>query len=222
MLILVDDVTFSSLVSEVFIGPLRSVLVVDDQYPTWEEILNDRLDDATKDKALDARAIVKTWRTASTSIIALIEQFRSRSPGLIVDMHDAIDPTRSNRVNHLHQSDLLVLDYNLEGAESGLGGARAREILQLILSNKHFNLVIVHTGEEDLNEVFFHCLLASMTSCTSRFDEVVNQDLAQLDIVLDDLETGESFDRSLLAEKFGSEQYLSIREPNADLKKNYS
>jgi len=217
MLFLGDAVTFSNLVNEAFIKPLRSVLIVDDQYPTWEQILNDRLDEATKDKALSTRSAAKTWQTDPSDPMSVISQFRSREPGFIIDLHDGFDPSKAGKVDHLHQSDLLVLDYNLEGAQSGLGGAKAREILQLVLSNKHFNLVVVHTGEKNLNEVFFDCILATMTSCTNKFDENLIQDLAALDQKLDELETAEVFDRNLLAEKIGAKEYLELRHPSCAL-----
>lgn len=209
--------SFSSLVYEAFIEPLRSVMIVDDQYPTWDEILNERLKGEAKNAILSSRSSGKTWQADPSGPIEVIQQFRKRKPGLIIDIHDALTPADAEQADHLHQSDLLVLDYNLEGDQSGLGGAKARSILQSILSNKHFNLVVVHTGEADLREVFFDCLLGLMTSCTDQFDARTVTDLAALDEKLDELGDADEFDRTLLPEKFGMNEYLSLRHPTADL-----
>ena len=55
--------SFSDLVKEAFIDPLRSVLIVDDEYPTWEEILNSHLEVADQDPALESASQRKSWRT---------------------------------------------------------------------------------------------------------------------------------------------------------------
>lgn len=210
--------TFSDLVREAFIEPLRSVLIVDDQYPTWDEILNECLGEGVKDSDLSSRSVSKTWHNNPVGPINVINQFRAQKPGFIIDIHDALRPSSHEQADHLHQSDLLVLDYNLEGAESGLGGAKARSILQSVLSNNHFNLVVVHTGEHSLEDVFFDCLLATMASCTSQFNKTLTKDLAELDEKLDAFEIAETFDRSLLSDKFGSNEYLGLRHPSGDLK----
>jgi hypothetical protein len=214
---LTESINFSNLVHEAFIRPLRSVMIVDDQYPTWDEILNDRLDDKSQDKKLGARSKSKNWQDDPSGPIEVIRQFRQQKPGLIIDIHDALTPSDTEHADHLHQSDLLVLDYNLEGDQSGLGGSKARSILQSVLSNKHFNLVVVHTGEDVLSDVFFDCLLATMKSCTSQFDEGTLKDLVDLDEKLDGLGDSEEFDSKKLSEKFGKDEYLALRHPHADL-----
>lgn len=215
MQVLNSQMTFSNLVQEAFIEPLRSVLIIDDQYPTWDEILNDQLEEAAKDKALSLRSSGKSWKVDPTGPIKVINQFRSQKRGFVIDIHDHSD-TKS--ADHLHQSDLLVLDYNLEGSQSGLGGTLARGVLQSVLANKHFNLVIVHTDEKSLDDVMFECLLSTMTSCTSQFGGRVDSDLIHLDEKLDILETEEKFSRNLLNEKFGVIEYLKLRHPSTDTK----
>ena len=121
-----DVATFSDLVREAFIDPLRSVLIIDDQYPTWEEILNNAFSDAERDQEIEARSTAKEWQQLPSGPLRVIKQFRRRNPGFIIDIHDGIDPDAGNTLNenetpvslasHLYQSDLLILDYNLEGA----------------------------------------------------------------------------------------------------------
>ncbi len=224
-----DAVNFSDLVREAFIEPLRSVLIVDDQYPTWEEILNNSLDRELKESGVAQTSTKKDWMTAPHGPLDVINQFRKRNPGFIIDIHDAItkdDPEKTKLLenpielaNHLYQSDLLVLDYNLEGNNSGLRGEKARKIIQSVLLNKHFNLIVVHTGEDDLDEVFFDSLLSLMQSCTSKFDKKLQSKLEQLDTKLDELELDECFDRKDLPKYFDAATYIAIRSPNYPLEK---
>ncbi|WP_299205096.1 response regulator receiver domain [uncultured Tateyamaria sp.] len=222
-----EAATFSSLIHEAFIEPLRSVLIVDDQYPTWEEILNSKIVGDAQDNALEERSLGKDWVKKNPSEpLAIIKEFRDQKPGFVIDIHDALAPTPAEAVSgttpqesaselasHLHQSDLLVLDYNLEGEAGGLGGAKARDILRMVLANKHFNLVLLHTGEDDLEKVMTECLVSLMQSCTSLFDAKVQQELAGLDEKLDALEDEGTFDRSKLREFFPDDLYLVIRNP---------
>lgn len=216
--------TFSDLVREAFIDPLRSVLIIDDQYPTWEEILNNAFSDAERDQEIEARSTAKEWQQLPSGPLRVIKQFRRRNPGFIIDIHDGIDPDAGNTLNenetpvslasHLYQSDLLILDYNLEGAVE-LRGQKARSILQSVLMNNHFNLIVIHTGEDDLNEVFNESLLCLMQSCTARFDDSLKVDLEKLDEKLDDLESDDEFNRSKLSEFFTMSQYIELRHPDA-------
>ncbi len=128
--------SLSSLVSEAFIEPIRSVLIIDDRYPTWETIFGQSGYDPEKRDLWEERE----------NMLAVVSQFRAKSPALIVDIHDG-----KNNVNigsYLHQSDLLVLDFQLEPLEPY--GVRAAEILRSLLSNSHFNLVVLHTANDDL------------------------------------------------------------------------
>tara|TARA_R110002020_G_scaffold389217_3_gene599800 strand:+ start:3463 stop:5313 length:1851 start_codon:yes stop_codon:yes gene_type:complete len=216
---------FSKLVREAFIEPLRSVLIVDDEYPTWEEILNSHFDKTIQNEDLEARSQAKPWREQPGGPKKVIDEFRKVKPGFVIDIHDALAPNSSSKdeansqresptelANHLHQSDLLVLDYNLEG--TGSGGKTARELLRTTLTNNHFNLIIIHTGESDLETVMAECLISLMHSCTSTFSDNVIEKLNELDKKLDDLEISEEFDRRQLGQCFTMNEYLTIRHPS--------
>lgn len=209
---------FAELVKEAFINPLRSVLIVDDQYPTWEEILNSYIEDKSKNADLDKRSHNKSWRSNPIELLQIINKFRERKPGFVIDIHDALanntadsgGETVSQLANHLHQSDLLVLDYNLEGG-TGLRGKKAREILYSVLSNQHFNLIIVHTGEHDLEEVAEESLVSLMASCSSKYSEKELDDINLLDDEISTIEAVGDFNRATLDEYFGRSQYLYAR-----------
>ncbi len=150
------------------------------------------------------------------------KKFRERNPGFVIDIHDALadnhtaasseGETVASLANHLHQSDLLVLDYNLEGAESGLGGAKAKEILKSVLSNQHFNLIVIHTGEESLQNVAEESLMSLLGSCTSKFSPPELIAIDEIQGSIDDLDATGDFDRVKFDEVFNRTQYLLSRK----------
>lgn len=179
------NTTFSDLVKEAFIDPIRSVLIIDDQYPTWEQIFSDEGYDSN-DK--------KRWTTKS-DILKVVQQFRKMSPALTVDIHDGKHNEEIG--SYLHQSDLLVLDYQLEKSEPH--GVRAAEIIADLLKNNHFNLVMVHTAIGDLIDPFNMILMSLLTpmgisqekaeagfKLIGDFEESENNDLAN---AFEDLKT---------------------------------
>lgn len=219
-------------IREAFIEPIRSVLIVDDQYPTWEEILNEQLPKVSRNPGLSNRAAKKNWRNEPTGALSVINQFRERKPALIIDIHDASDAlmeeatlaeggeaelgrnAAERTADHLHQSDLLILDYNLEGISS-LEGRLARKILKSVLRNQHFNLVIIHTQEKQLNEVFYNCLLSLSTPLHPSFEKQQKL-LGQLRVRLDELSDEEEFNPSDLSKYLDLDTYLKLRHPSTN------
>ena len=142
---------YSAFIEEAFIDPIRSVLIVDDDFPTYDEILATANSSAASTRAHRDKA----WRTRPERIANLIGTFRSRPRRLLVDIHDGANVPAKKEVTtagHLHQCDLLVLDYELDRTKPR-DGTRAVEILRALMSNNHFNLVVIYTNE-DLDFVF--------------------------------------------------------------------
>lgn len=131
----VSDV--SELVRDVFINPIRSVIVIDDEFPTLDELL----------EVEDASASLKALPKAGTDRLREILKFaRGREIPWLVDVHDGKKITRQQEkalAPSLHPSDLMVLDYKLQGEE--LGGTAAIEIIRKLSNNNHFNLVLLYT-----------------------------------------------------------------------------
>lgn len=143
---------YESFVAEAYIDPIRSVVIIDDDYPTYEEVLS-------PDSGDDAVGNSKAWRNRPERIRKVIQRFRERTPPLLVDIHDGrnVDAEREVELtSHLHQSDLLVLDYELDPARKNDGTA-AIGILRQLIANDHFNLVVVYTSH-DLDQVFYDVL----------------------------------------------------------------
>lgn len=121
----------SDLLEEAFIKPIRFALLVDDKFPTFTALANE----GGYDPALDNDRARK-----------LFELCRARGWLCDVGNRPAVAETFEND-NHLHQSDLLILDYNLDPVDQNDPTA-ALGIIQQLASSDHFNLVIVYTASE--------------------------------------------------------------------------
>ena len=65
---------------------LRKSLVEKHNETFWVgEILNDRLDSATRNEELSARSKMKNWQNDPSGPIKVIQQFQRQKPGLIID-----------------------------------------------------------------------------------------------------------------------------------------
>ncbi|MGO9556990.1 MAG: response regulator receiver domain [Syntrophobacteraceae bacterium] len=149
---------YRDLIQEVFINPIRSVLIVDDEFPTFDVMLADFL---SADKKSHAKSTVTTDNAERVS--KLMSYCRDSDRNWLVDVHDGrgIENTDGEEpITHLHQSDLLVLDYNLvrDSADQG----KAISILRSLAESVHFNLVVVYT-QEDISNVFKGIVLSLLT-----------------------------------------------------------
>lgn len=144
--------SYRDLINEAFIVPIRSAVVVDDEFPTLDEFLSDSEAAAKKPHAERAKDIISFCR--------------NRTPyPWIVDVHDGKNITIDGEVRsatHFDHTDLLVLDYHLNGDNEG--GERAISLLRKLSGNEHFNLVIVYTNN-DIADTVREIGLA-LTSCS--------------------------------------------------------
>lgn len=197
---------YAVFITEAFVKPIRSVLIIDDDYPTLDEILDQEI---AKKAEGEPPATNKTWYRNPERIKRVIGGFRKPERPLLVDIHDGanVDATGDAKVaSHLHQSDLLVLDYELDKTRRG-DGARAIEILRGLITNDHFNLVVVHTSE-DLDKVYREIILGLLgpmkTSLSAEERETVDQLIA-------DREDSEEGILDALHEAVTVDQYLHAR-----------
>ena len=192
-------------VEEAFVKPIRSVLIVDDQYPTYDEVLRHR-ESLDTEEEYDSK---KSWRGDPKRIRRVIRRFRENDPPLLVDIHDGenVDAESETAVaRHLHQSDLLILDYNLEGVQDG-GGSRAIDILRHLSDNDHFNLVVIYT-KEDIDAVFDNVRWGLLAPKPSELSEQQHEDIEGL---IESAEIESDGLHARLRESIGSEQYFHSR-----------
>jgi hypothetical protein len=119
----------TEILEEAFIRPIRFAMLLDDQFPTYPETFangpNDRYD---YDRARRLFALCRNqgWLCDVDNRARIAVQFEDEK--------------------HLHQSDLLVLDFHLDPANSA-DPSEALSIIQKLSSSNHFNLVLLYTSE---------------------------------------------------------------------------
>lgn len=184
--------TYPDLINEAFIEPIRSVLIIDDEYPTWKKILDTSLDP-------------KPWDHKGLKINKIVEAFKNEHPYLVVDIdngEELNDKGSANLAKHLTQSDLVILDYNLDDE-----GAKAVSFAKKLLENDQFNLVVVHTSPDKLFESFYRILGQLLQPLESDQIEEIVEKLAER-IEADQIEE--------FIEAFGGQEYLQIRKVGID------
>jgi len=196
---------YSAFVEEAFIKPIRSVLIVDDDYPTFDEMLDAQIERGRGTEPGQQ----KGWHKDPARIKRVIGSFRTPHHPLLVDVHDGTNVSVGAEVkiaSHLHQSDLLVLDYQLDRTRPG-DGSTAISIVRSLMSNHHFNLVVIHTSEE-LEVVFRETLLALMSAALPPLNE---KEREQVEGLLFEAENDKEGVTVLLDGSVGTDQYLHAR-----------
>jgi hypothetical protein len=161
--------TYSDLIIEAFVHPIRSVAVIDDEYPTLNSFLNVELN---KDKKFTVLKKPEEPREKQLKIenierLNAITQMCHQKHKWSVSVYDGKSPKFGSQQDHheecLNHSDLLILDYHLDGDKADIGGVRARNVLNSLSQNNHFNLVIVHTkGDENSIESVYNDILEDL------------------------------------------------------------
>jgi len=197
---------YSAFIAEAFVKPIRSVLIVDDDYPTFDEMLDKQIAQGGDGDPPNSN---KKWYDAPARIKTVIDSFRRPDRPLLVDIHDGtnVDAHGDAKVAaHLHQSDLLVLDYELDKARPR-DGRRAIDILRSLMSNDHFNLVVVHTSD-NLDYVHRQIVLGLLSPRDEQVDAEMEGAALELIAVREDAD--EDFAEAF-AKVIGEEQYLHAR-----------
>ena len=204
---------YREFIREAFIDPIRSVLIVDDDYPTYDDILT-APDQASISVGAKGQ---KRWRDHPERIANLISTFRQRPRPLLVDIHDGSNVSLRKDVvaaAHLHQCDLLVLDYELDKGKPQ-DGTRAIQILRGLMSNNHFNLVIIYTNEQ-LDVVFDAVRWGLITGSTEVLTESEVESAGEL--IFDGESSLEGFETHLLGTVGAAQYFHSRRYPSAYLR----
>jgi hypothetical protein len=129
--------THEDIVKSVFIDPIRTVLVIDDEFPTLDNLIA---------KAQGEEGVFTAGAAEIKQVRQILDFARSKERPWLVDVHDGrkvSSAAEKGIVPYLHHSDLMVLDFHLEGDHKD--GSAAIEILKKLAANDHFNLVILYT-----------------------------------------------------------------------------
>ena len=123
---------YKPFLKEAYIQPIRTVTVIDDEYPTLEHLV-------TKGKGgFNVEDIER--------LSDIIKVSRGEPFNWLLDVYDGKEEVleENNVSKRLYHSDLLILDYHLDGEDDGLC-QKSLDIIKHLADNRHFNIVAVHT-----------------------------------------------------------------------------
>jgi len=139
---------------------LRTAFVIDDQFPSYPELING---------VDDSKPRVEIERAGE-----LYAFFHSHK--LPCDIANWSEEFRESDIERIRKSDLIVLDYNLgvDDIEKSL------DIMRKLSDSSHFNTVIVYTQSNDLNEVWQQIAAAMRGGWRSANDIVIDEGIEDL------------------------------------------
>lgn len=150
------DAAYREVVKETFdTKPLRTVLMIDDEFPTFSDL-------AEGETEVNRKRFKQKHRA-----LALYRSFQKRH--MICDVENSVSDVKADR---FRKSDLIILDYHLgpdDGNETSIG------ILRELSSSKHFNTVVVYTAETNQDGVWLD-IMASLSGGWSEFPAVLDGD----------------------------------------------
>jgi hypothetical protein len=129
------SVDYDSAVKKTFVCSLKSVFLVDDSFPTYEDMFGES-------SAVEAFAERDRARR-------LYSAFRERN--LPCDIENSFQAGGIEMVERLRKCDLIVIDYHLDPGV--IDNSKSIEILRKLADSPHFNTVIVYTTE-DIDEAW--------------------------------------------------------------------
>ncbi len=115
------------------INAIRSVLLVDEGFPKYDQVGSDDFQSADAD-------IGKR----------LYQSFNKM--GVLCDIENDVELATEKLTNPIRKSDLLVLDLHLDATNPN-DSTEAIKILQNVAASDHFNLVLVYTGANQFGQV---------------------------------------------------------------------
>lgn len=133
--------SYPELIKEAFIDSIRSVTVIDDEYPTLSALIDlqfnkEQIEENITYKEVNIERLKKIIALCHSTYKWSVDVFNGRSPNL---------GGAENVPSHIHHSDLIILDYHLDGEPSVDDGKRARDIIKSLDDNNHYNIILVHT-----------------------------------------------------------------------------
>lgn len=122
--------------------PLRTVLMIDDEFPTFSDLADSSQDGSSK-----------RFKQKDLAV-KLYSAFRKNH--MLCDIENVADEVP---LESIRKSDLVILDYHL-GPDEG-NSEKSISILRELASSNHFNTVVVFTAEPNLNQVWLE-IIASL------------------------------------------------------------
>src|SRR4051812_20616372 len=120
------------LAKRAFIDPVRSVLFIDDQFPTYEELSSGA--PHKRNEVARARSLVSSCRRHN----------------YVCDVQNNPDLLQATEIDRIGISDLVVVDYHLRGEDQHNNDVL--NFLARLARSPHFNLAVLYTGEKSLKK----------------------------------------------------------------------
>lgn len=128
---------YRDLIKEVYIDPIRTVVVIDDEFPTLDNLIDEKLSTEL------TSCYTEEYKENADKVRKILAACRHNERRWMVDVHDGKTNNDPSIGSYLHQTDLMILDYHLDGNDGN--GDKAIAILKELAKNNHFNMVIVYT-----------------------------------------------------------------------------
>lgn len=136
---------YQQLIVNTFLKPIRSVLVIDDEFPSYDNIL------ACKDKA-----------AFKTDNAIELFKFYQNEKNLLCSFECPIGNSSKDKIStKISNTDLLILDYHLNPKDDR-DSSDALDIIKKLAWSPSFNLIIVYSSyaEEEYSKIIFEIFLA--------------------------------------------------------------
>ncbi|WP_157126700.1 response regulator receiver domain [Burkholderia metallica] len=195
--------SYDEFIKRAYIDPIRTVIVVDDEFPSLDGLIEKELKGARPWAGLEEDA---------KRVREILSFCRTKQRPWLVDVHDGREVSIAGEEKiapYLHHSDLMILDYHLAG-DAGTGD-HAIKILRDLASNDHFNMVIVYTkGENGSIESVFRQIAIGLTCADSKL-ALADIPRREVDNVIAKLEDDDPEIVDKLLKLVSNDAYLSIR-----------
>ncbi len=200
-----QPIEYRDLIKEVYIDPIRTVVVIDDEFPSLDGLI------AEKWYGEKGRGGTKENAEKVRSILAAC---RHEDRRWLVDVHDGKTISTNDDqciASHLHQSDLMILDYHLDGNDGS--GDKAIAILRELAANDHFNMVIIYTKGygNDAGNLYRVIREIALGLTSNNSDLTLNhRSLNEVTKYLEEWEEGEEGITDKLKTTIGENAYLTV------------
>jgi Response receiver domain len=149
----------ADVIRQAYLKPIRTVVLIDDEFPTYDRLGALPAPPAEAVTAAPASAAEKPEEPgtdiATQTILPRLDYERARSLwsacrnlGYLCDIDDGAR-IAAELPPHLDKSDLVILDYHLQGQDPSL----ALRILKHLARTDHASLVVVYTRDTKLHDV---------------------------------------------------------------------
>ncbi|TQQ44291.1 hypothetical protein FLL65_18010, partial [Vibrio cholerae] len=170
------DFDYTPFLKKAYIDPIRTVTVIDDEYPTLDELV------ILGNAGFDEDDLVR--------LSDIIDVSRKNEFNWLLDVYNGKEESINSGsiTSRLNHSDLLILDYHLDGNDDGYC-KKSIDIVKNLSSNRHFNLVAVHTKGYDnskgaVNDVFIDIVISLQAK--PKFLNISPEKIASIEEQLDD------------------------------------